>query len=102
MDSEANAHVCNNLKWLLNPIDLFNEDLHLCLVDRKEKKKVKTKAFGNVYLKFDQGSFIIRKVACATKLSMNVISVAKLHDEGCTILFDNPVTIIRENVTICI
>ena len=25
MDSRANAHVCNDLQWLLNPVDLFNK-----------------------------------------------------------------------------
>ena len=84
VDSGANAHVCNDLKWLLNPIDLSNGYLHLCLVDGK---KVKIEDFGDVYLKFDQGSFIIRRVTCVTKLSMNVISVAKLYDKGCKILF---------------
>ena len=99
MDFGANAHVCNDLKWLLNPIDLSNEDLHLCLVD---EKKVKIEAFGDVHLKFDQESFIIKRVSYATKLSMSVISVVKLHDEGCKILFNDHITIMRENVTLCI
>ena len=64
--------------------------------------KVKIESFGNVYLKFNQGSFIIRRVACVMKLSINVISMAKLHEEGCKILFDDHVTIMRENVTLCI
>ena len=33
---------------------------------------------------------------------MNVVSVAKLHDKGCKILFDDHVTIMRENVTFCV
>ena len=80
VDFEANVHVCNDTKWLLNPIDLSNKDVHVCLVD---KKKVKIEFFGDIYLKFNRRSFIIRRVTCVTKLSMNVISVAKLHDEGC-------------------
>ena len=92
-------HVCNDFKWLLNLIDLSNKDLHLCLVDGK---KVKIETFGDVYIKFDQGSFIIRKVTCAIKLSMNFIFVAKLHDERCNILFDDHVTIMRDNVTLCL
>ena len=97
MDYGANGHICINPKWLLNPIVLSNKDLHLCLVDGK---KVKVKAFGDVYLKFDQGRFIIKRVTCATKLNMNIISVAKMHDEGCKILFDDHVTIMRENITL--
>ena len=99
VDSRANAHVYNDLKWLLSPIDLSNEDLHLRLVD---DKKVKIEAFGDVYLKFDQGSFFIWKVACTTKLNMSFIYVSKLQDEGCKILFDDHVTIMRDNVTLCI
>ena len=99
VDSGANVHVCNDPKWLLNPIDLSNEEVHRCLVDRK---KVKIEFFGDAYLKFDQGSFIIKRVACVTKLSMNVISVAKFHKEGCKIFFDDHVTIMRDNVTLCI
>ena len=57
---------------------LSNEDLHLCLVN---EKKVKIEAFGDVFLKLDQGSFIIRRVNCATKLSMNTFSIAKFNDE---------------------
>ena len=64
--------------------------------------KVKIESFGDVYLKFNQGSFIIRRVACVTKLSINVISMAKLHEEGCKILFDDHITIMRENVTLCV
>ena len=99
MNFVANAHVCNDPKWLLNHIYLSNEDVHLCLVNGK---KVKIETFGDVYLKFDQGSFIIRRVACVTKLNMNVISVAKLHEEGCKIFFDDHVTTIRENVILSI
>ena len=33
---------------------------------------------------------------------MNIISIAKLHEEGCKILFDDHVTIMRENVPRCI
>ena len=33
---------------------------------------------------------------------MNVILIAKLHEEGCKILFDDYITIMRENVTLCI
>ena len=100
MDSRANAHAYNNPKWLLNnPIDLSNKEVHICLVDGK---KVKIESFGDVYLKFDQGSLIIRRVACVTKLSMNVISTAKLHEESGKILFNDHVTIMRDNVTLCI
>ena len=53
MDSRANAHVCNDPKWLLNPVDLSNEEVHICLVD---EKKVKIESFGDVYLKLDQGA----------------------------------------------
>ena len=60
--------------------DLSNEEVHISLVDGK---KVKIESFGDVYLKFDQGSFIIRRVACVIELSMNIIFMAKLHDEGC-------------------
>ena len=99
VDSKANEHVCNDLKWLLNLIDLSKKDLHLYLVDRKT---FKIEAFGDVYLKFDQESFIIRKVTCATKLSMNIISVAKLDDKGCKILLHDNVTIMREKDSLCI
>ena len=98
MDSRANAHAYNNPKWLLNnPIDLSNKEVHICLVNGK---KVMIKSFGDVYLKFDQGSFIIRRVTCVTKLSMDFISVVKLHEEGCKILFDDHITIMRENATL--
>ena len=97
--SVANAHVCNDPKWLRDPVDLSNEEVHVHLIDGK---KVKIESFGDVYLKFNKGSFIIRRVAYVTKLSMNVISMAKLHEEGCKILFDDHVTIMRENVTLCI
>ena len=33
VDSRANVYVCNDLKWLFNPIDLSNEDVHVHLVD---------------------------------------------------------------------
>ena len=36
MDFGANVHVCNNPKWLFNPIDLFNEYVYAHLVDGKE------------------------------------------------------------------
>ena len=99
MDSEATVHICNDPKWLLNLIDPLNEDLHLYFVDGK---KVKIEAFGDVYLKFDLGSFIIKRIACATKLNVNVMSVAKVDDEGCKILLDDHITIIRENIILCI
>ena len=41
VDFEANGHVCNDPKWLLNPIDLSNKDLYLCLVDGKKKLRLK-------------------------------------------------------------
>ena len=96
VDSGATVHVCNDPKWLLNPTDPRNEDLHLYLVNGK---KVKIEDFGDVYLKFDLGNFIIRRVAWETKLNMNVISVAKVHAK---ILFDDHVTIVRENIIIFI
>ena len=99
VDPGANAHVCNDPKWLLNLVDLSNEEVHVRLVDGK---KVKIESFGDIYLKFDQGSFIIRRVTCVIKLSINVISMEKLHEEGYKILFDDHVTIMRENVTLCI
>ena len=99
MDSGGNAHVYNDPKWLLNPVDLSNKEVHVCLVDGK---KVKIKSFGDVYLKFDQGSFIIRRVAYVTKLSMNIISMANLHEKGYKILFGYHITIMRECVTLCI
>ena len=33
---------------------------------------------------------------------MNVISVAKLHEESCKVLFDDCVTIMRESITLCV
>ena len=33
---------------------------------------------------------------------MSIISIAKLLDEGCKILFDDHVTIMKGNVTLCI
>ena len=33
---------------------------------------------------------------------MNVISVAKMHDDGCKILFGDHITIIRDNISLCI
>ena len=33
---------------------------------------------------------------------MNVISMVKSHEEGCKILFDDHITIMRENVTLCV
>ena len=96
VDSKANTHVCNDPKWLLNLVDLSNKEFHVRLVDGK---KVKIESFGDVYLKFNQGSFIIGRVAYVTKLSMKIIYVTKLHDKGCKILFDDHITIMIENVT---
>ena len=99
VDYEANGHVCDNTKWLLNPVDLFNEEVHICLPN---EKKITIESYGDFYLKFDQGSFIIRKFAYVTKLSISIISVAKLHEEGFKVLFDDHVTIMRENITPCV
>ena len=99
MNFVANVHVCNDPKWLLNHFYLSNEDVHLHLVDGE---KVNIETFGDVYLKFDQGSFIIRRITCVTKLNMNVIYVAKFHKIGCKIFFDDHVTFIRENATLSI
>ena len=98
MDSGANTHVSNDPKWLLNPVDLTDVKIHTRLADGK---KVRIESF-RVYLKFNQGSFIIRRVACVTKLNMSVISMAKLHEEGCKALFDDHVTIMRENITLSV
>ena len=93
MDSRANTHVYNDLKWLLNPVDLSNEEVHICFPD---EKKINIESYRDVYLKFDQGNFIVMK------LNMNVISVAKMHEEDCKVLFDNHVTIMRKNITLYI
>ena len=92
-------HVCNDPKWLLNTIDITDVEVHARLVDGK---KFRIESFRDVYLKFDKGSFIIRRVVCVIKLSMSVIFVANLHEEGCKVLFDDHVTIIRENITLCV
>ena len=91
-------HICNDPKWLLNPVDLNDIEFHRLA----DEKIVKIESFGDVYLKFDQGSFIIWKVSCVMKLSMSVISMAKLHEEGYKIFFDDHVTIMRKNITICV
>ena len=79
-----------SLQWLVNERNKWSVTL------------VKNESFRNVYLKFDQDSFIIRRVACVPKLNMSIISMAKLHEEGCEILFDDHVTILRENITLCV
>ena len=99
MDSRANTHVYNDPKWLLNLIDLNGVEVHARLADGR---KVKIKFFGDVYLKFNQGNFIIKRVAYVTKLSMSVISMTKLHEEVCKVFFDDHVTIMRENITLFI
>ena len=46
MDSGANTHVYNDPKWLLNPIDLIDVEVHARLADGK---KVRIESFGDVY-----------------------------------------------------